>query len=247
MKHKLHFHRFEFKYIMAPELRKDFEGELGYFMALDPYVEGKKKNKYFVRSLYFDNDSYTNYYEKTDGVMVRRKFRIRTYTDNEDEDCVVFLEVKGRYNSLVFKHRVLMDRVHVDRLGENFGAFEKSYFNGVGDNEVQTRFWFELQRLKLKPKILVDYARRPYISKYAPDFRVTFDDALEVYRSEGLFTRANGRQKKCMPEYSIMEVKFRRHIPAWFHRLIQAYEQTRLSVSKYCVGLEKMGMAVNLE
>ncbi len=56
MKHELHFSRFEFKYVLPLEQRHELESELGYFMALDPHVSKRRHQKYFVRSLYFDDD-----------------------------------------------------------------------------------------------------------------------------------------------------------------------------------------------
>ena len=40
-----------------------------------------------------------------------------------------------------------------------------------------------------------------------------------------------------------MEIKFDRRLPKWFHRLIQTYELERLSVSKFCLGMEATGLA----
>ena len=42
--------------------------------------------------------------------------------------------------------------------------------------------------------------------------------------------------------FTVMEVKFRRHIPSWFHRLIQAYELRRVSMSKICKAMEILGL-----
>lgn len=255
MKPELHFSRFEFKYVLPLELREEVERELQFFMALDPYVSTRHGYKYFVRSLYFDDDAMSLYYEKTDGVMERQKFRIRTYTDDAKEDCVRFLEVKGRHNAIVYKHRVEFPDYVVDTLGE--GASE--FFSSVGEyhkrvagetgvkNPVIERFLFDAYRMDLEPKVLIDYDRRPYVSKYAPDFRVTIDDSLEATVTGKLFGDIQSRRRRCLTGCSIIEVKFRRQIPAWFHRIIQAYELGRISVSKYCYGMEGTGLALNLE
>ncbi len=102
---KLHFSRFEFKYVLAPALREEIERELSHFLTLDPFVGRQSGRKYFVRSLYFDDPVWTHYYEKTDGMLHRKKYRLRTYTDNPRQRCAVFLEIKGRHDALVFKHR----------------------------------------------------------------------------------------------------------------------------------------------
>lgn len=246
MAHELHFSRFEFKYIMPRDRRLSFEGELQYFMGLDPHVSAARHQKYFVRSLYFDDDNLTFYYEKTDGVMIRRKYRIRTYTDARDEASEIFLEIKGRYNSLVYKHRTPLPRSIIKSLDDGGSAFVTECLKSAKDPLV-SGFLFDAIKMRLKPRVLIDYARRPYVSRYAPDFRVTFDDSLESTVTERLFERQTDRRRLLLPGYSIVEVKFKRHIPSWFHRLIQSYELKRLSVSKYCKGMERTGLADNLE
>lgn len=248
-KPQLHFSRFEFKYLLPKDARTELESELGYFMALDPYVSAARHQKYFVRSLYFDDYALTNFYEKTDGVMVRRKYRLRTYTDDRNELSPVFLEAKGRCNALVYKHRVQLPRTIVESLeaGEREFMAEMMKILSETRNEVIQGFIFECLRKRLKPMALIDYERRPYISKYAPDFRVTFDDSLSSAPATSLFGGPAERRRLTLPGYSIVEVKFKRHIPSWFHRLIQSYELHRISVSKYCKGMERLGLARNLE
>lgn len=247
MKHELHFSRFEFKYVLPLEQRHELESELGYFMALDPHVSKRRHQKYFVRSLYFDDDAYTCYYEKTDGVMQRRKYRIRTYTDDRNEECAVFLEVKGRYNALVYKHRIELPRTIIRSLEAGRTELVESLIKIEGRDDVVTGFLYDSFRMRLKPLLLVDYERRPYVSRYAPDFRVTFDDTLSSTVTDTLFHGPADRRRVFLPGYSVVEVKFKRHIPAWFHRLTQFYELRRVSVSKYCRGVERTGIADNLE
>ena len=102
MKTKLHFARFEFKYILPQQLREDVESELQYFLELDPYVQSRADHKYFVRSLYYEDPHFTSFHDKQDGIHTRSKFRVRTYTNELDEETPCFLELKGRYNNLVF-------------------------------------------------------------------------------------------------------------------------------------------------
>jgi len=104
-KTKLHFARFEFKYILPLELRDEVERELRFFLEFDPFVKAAPHHQYFVRSLYYDDPDFTCFHDKHDGLHTRWKFRVRTYTDNPGDGTPYFLEIKGRYNNLVFKHR----------------------------------------------------------------------------------------------------------------------------------------------
>ena len=105
-KAKLHFSRFEFKYILPKALRDEIEKEILFFMSLDPFTEGRNERKYEVRSLYFEDMVYSNYYEKIDGMENRAKFRIRTYSLDPETRSHIFLEMKCRKKAMVYKHRV---------------------------------------------------------------------------------------------------------------------------------------------
>jgi hypothetical protein len=35
-----------------------------------------------------------------------------------------------------------------------------------------------------------------------------------------------------------MEIKFGKHVPAWFHKIMIKYQLERVSVSKYCLGMQ---------
>ena len=101
----LNFARFEFKYILSAAKRKRLERDLQYFLDYDPFVEHLEDNKYFVRSLYYDDPRFTAFHDKIDGLHSRSKFRVRTYSQAFDAAIPIYLEIKGRHNNLVFKNR----------------------------------------------------------------------------------------------------------------------------------------------
>jgi hypothetical protein len=89
---------------------------------------------------------------------------------------------------------------------------------------------------------LIDYQRRPYVSRFDPDFRLTFDSELQATQTDRLFPRNTDRSRRVVPGKTVMEVKFRHHLPSWFHRIIQGYELRRLSFSKICEGTIALGL-----
>ena len=239
---KLHFARFEFKYLITKDLRKQLESELSYFLEFDPYVARQPNHQYFVRSLYFDDPFFTCFYVKVEGLHTRSKFRVRTYTDSPRDGTPQFLEIKGRYNNLVLKTRVPLDSgkdITYDR-GNDLVAKVRQ---GTPPSDIGRKFEYELYRKRLRPVALVDYTRRPYISRFDPEFRLTFDSELQGTQTRALFPSPCDRSRRILPGYTVMEVKIRRHIPSWFHRLIQAYELWRVSISKICHAMETLGIA----
>ena len=244
-KTKLHFSRFEFKYVLPRPLMEEFQRELQYFVQLDPFVEGRENRVYVVRSLYFDGPGFEAYYDKIDGMKTREKFRLRTYTTNPDEKSPRFLEIKGRHNNLVFKHRAPLAEDKFDS-GSNRDGIADSILCALEAGELKDRFNYYLLRKRIEPVILIDYIRRPYISKYDPEFRVTFDNELAATRSDCLFPGDRSITRPLIPGYSIMEVKFRFHLPSWFHRLLQSWELERTSISKVCTGIKAWDLVPDL-
>jgi hypothetical protein len=111
-------------------------------------------------------------------------------------------------------------------------------------SRVLEQFSYDCLHRRLSAVALIDYQRHPYISKFDTSFRLTFDSQLQVTQTSQLFpSAAVSRSLKVLPGYVILEVKFRHHMPAWFHAIIQAYELQRVSISKICAGMKRLGLA----
>ena len=236
------FSRFEFKYIINKNLSKIIQQEVKNFTIKDYYT--KKKDKYLVRSLYFDNDIFSNFNEKIDGVKKRHKFRIRTYSIQKNVLIPMYLEMKGRDNLRTFKNRTKID---IDDL--NSFCSSKNLFNlknKYTDNELIEKFIFESYRKKIQPKVIIDYERLALLSKNGLYFRLTFDSDINACSSQNIFEE-NQNWKVCIPGNEILEVKFDLNIPPWFHRIIQNYQLKRISVSKFVLGMEYTNLAHDYE
>ena len=239
---KEHFLRYEFKYILDNAQREDIEKELSYFMQLDPFVEQFKNKNYLVRSLYFDDPIYSFYYEKTDGLMHRQKFRIRTYATQYNKNIPIMLELKGRDNNFVYKHRMRLEH-NSENIKDIFYLLKQTEHSA---NPIAQQFIYNKYRKNIKPIMLIDYQRRAYQSKYDYEFRITFDGELYGTQTTKLFPKDDVYRRKLIDGYTIMEVKFRKHIPPWFHRIMIKYQLNRLSISKYCTGMESTSLIKNL-
>jgi len=240
--HKLHFSRFEFKYLLPKALRQEVEAELINFVEFDPFVESRPDHRYLVRSLNWDDQRLSAFQNKIDGMLVRSKFRIRTYTRDPDEKVPRFMEIKGRNNNLVVKHRALLDTGPDESMvtGDDLAELVMQHCH---EGPILQEFMFQRFRRRIRPYALIDYQRRPYISRFDSEFRLTFDEELQATHTSCLFPKSTDRSVRVVPGYTVMEVKFRHHLPSWFHRIIQGYELRRLSFSKICEGTTALGLA----
>lgn len=237
------FHRYEFKYVLNTDVALNIQREIEHFMNYDGYIHEELDNAYLVRSLYFDNIFASNFYEKIDGVRYRTKFRLRTYSKINDKSSPMFLEQKGRHLNRVFKNRC---SIKVEDLENFYSESNFSELQNTYENEVIEDFIFQAYKKKLKPRVLVDYIRKPFTSNYDSNFRITFDSSIISKESMYLFPDENYRNIQSLPGYVIMEVKFHRRIPAWFHRILQTYNLSRVSISKFVLGMTSTNLAIDL-
>lgn len=233
MKYNQNFLRYEFKYLLNNSISKNILQDAKNFMYLDDFAKKNDKG-YFVRSLYYDNSSYDNFFEKVDGMQLRRKFRIRTYSNTLKKDNT-FLELKGRQNDRILKKRTIINEEDIESF-ENLKNLEKLKIK-YKNNNIINNFIFEVYRKKICPKILVDYYRVPLINKFGLYFRLTFDSNLVTSKSTTLFQDKENFPVKYKPGNTILEVKFERSIPTWFHKIIQTYNLNRKSISKFVLGV----------
>jgi len=237
------FHRYEFKYVINNDMAIILQNEIENFMNYDGYIHEELGNAYLVRSLYFDNVFASNFFEKIDGVRYRTKFRLRTYSKKNDNSSPLFLEQKGRHLNRVFKSRCL---INTEDLGMFISENKYSELTNIYQNEVAEDFVFQGYKKKLKPRVLVDYIRKPYTSNYDSNFRITFDSSIKSQESSSLFPKDDFRIVQSLPGYVIMEVKFHRRIPAWFHRILQTHNLSRVSISKFVIGMTSCNLATDL-
>ncbi len=232
----LNFGRFEYKYLVTEPVRKLVENSVRQFMVLDSYCASMAGSEYSVRSLYFDDPKLSCYHEKIDGLLNRRKFRVRSYGENAE---TIFLEEKGRRNAFSYKQRLVIQPALSAPV---FRADWKTILDlAPVDSRLWQRFIGSGMRSALRPVVRVDYMRRAYINNSGYRFRVTFDSELRAVQSAGLGD-SGVRSRPVHAGMTVVEIKFESQIPLWFIRLVQANNLRRLSISKYCVCAEAMNL-----
>ena len=237
---RLHFHRYEFKYLLRPFEEERVLGELDRRMDRD--VHSSTGGYYFVRSHYFDSAGLTCYREKINGHRRRHKFRLRMYSDSERFIEPLFMELKGKDDMLVYKHRMPLEAEGVaPALSAGRSAIADLVTSSPGANGVADSFVFDLFRRGLSPSVVVDYRRTAFQHSADPDFRATMDTRVIARRCNRNGLPA-GRPMNLSAPYSVLEIKFRYRMPAWFHRLIQDMELRRQSFSKFSVATRRVFM-----
>ena len=93
------FERYEKKYLLDPDALQQVKKAMDGRMQLDRY------GKTTISNLYFDTPDYRIIRASLDAKVYKEKLRVRSYKQiGSDED--VFVELKKKYNGIVYKRRI---------------------------------------------------------------------------------------------------------------------------------------------
>lgn len=187
----------------------------------DPHtIDGKYK----IRSLYFDDATDRILREKTDGVNIREKFRIRYYND---DTSFIRLEKKSKVNGSCLKVSARLDKKQAQMIID--GSFGWMIKSGVPLIE---ELYTKMMSQGLRPKTIVDYIREPFV--FPPgNVRVTLDSDIRT----GMYcTDFLDRSKATVPAGDspiILEVKWDEFLPDIIRDIVQLDGCRTGAFSKY--------------
>ena len=224
-------YRHEYKYQCALQKLLGIRNQIEPIMYQDSNVGDD--GTYTIRSLYFDDYNNRCFYENVNGTDPREKFRIRIY--NGDASFIK-LELKrkerGKTKKLSCHLNEELCRIAMD--GELLPI-------EAVDSAVYRKFCIQQSTRLLKPKVIVEYDRVPFVY---PDgnVRVTFD--LQIRSSDRIenFLDKEIASRLIMPtNQHLLEVKFDEYIPDFIYQAIQTERLQQTTFSKYYM-CRKYGM-----
>jgi hypothetical protein len=238
MKHKtLFISRYEIKYPLSADLIPEVSKAIRQYATFDPFIP-KNQDHYTVRTLYLDTPDLMYYYEKLDGLKVRKKLRIRTYGHKHE---TAFLEIKRRYIDIVVKEREKYTSAEIHQLIEGNGNNMTPDPGLVNDDgtEVAGKFLYHMLKNRLAPTLLVMNEREAYLNPLAPYQRATVDKDIRYYSYPALDDLFYGRGVVSLRQPAgILELKFNDFMPFWMRRLEAEFDLCRESISKYSFGID---------
>ena len=212
-------YRHELKFIINKNMALILQNRLKYVMTVDNNYDGP----YFIRSLYFDDYNNQAYYDKINGVLNRKKYRIRIY--NYD-DSLIKLECKEKDNDLTSKRSCTISKDIAYKL-INCDTSIDSNLDLV--NEVLN----EMKVNKLEPSVIVDY-KRLALTVPLSNVRITFDSKI----SSGLdnfdiFDTNFSSTAMINDDIMVMEVKYDDYLPSYVDLILMSVPAYRQAVSKF--------------
>lgn len=216
--------RQEKKYLLTHEQFRYLDHLFG--EALHPDMHGGPTG-YQVRSLYFDTIDERDYYEKEDGLFLRRKIRLRIYDPAND---FALLEMKQKEGENQKKRSLRLSRAEAIRLSRG------EYDVLLSHEDPFARECYGLLNLYCyRPKSIVEYTRKAYVAKENKT-RITFDYNIRATESDmRLFAPDLNMYPVFDPYMTVMEVKYNGFLLSYIKQIISSGGKTTTSVSKYCL------------
>ncbi len=180
--------------------------------------------KYLIRSLYFDNSHDKALREKIDGVNMREKFRIRYY--NRDTS-LLHLEKKSKRSGLGTKYSAELSFAEAQDIVDGRVGWMRSCSRPLVQ-ELYCKMCYQ----GLKPKVIVDYTREPFI--YRPgNVRVTFDYDIRTGLSSTDFLNPDCVTVPAGDTGIILEVKWDAFLPNIIRDAVWVPGRRETAFSKY--------------
>lgn len=180
--------------------------------------------RYEIRSLYFDNAKDKALREKTDGVNMREKFRIRYYNGDL---TFIRLEKKSKVNGLCLKDSAGLTK-------EQAQAIVNGSYGWMMPCEIPLiqELYTKIMRQGLHPKTIVDYTREPFV--FAPgNVRITLDYNIRTGMQSTDFLNPNCVTVPAGESPIILEVKWDEYLPDIIRDAVQLGNRRVGAFSKY--------------
>lgn len=230
------FNRFELKYLITLKQAEVIKKALRAYLLPDEHGNGN--GRYALASLYYDSSDYRCYWEKVDGVRLRRKLRIRYYERDTllEDETPVFVEIKQRLDRVTQKRRVVLPYSEALSLCNN-RQFPETYL--PGDLATLEEIYAYLWQYNLRPVSIVRYERQAFIgADFDIGLRVTFDTSLNYHIHQLLLHEEASSLPMLPANRVVMEIKVNERIPYWLTEMIAAHNLKMVRVSKYCRSIE---------
>ena len=212
------FKRYEKKYLLTPAQFEAVREGMKAYMTPDAY------SRYTICNVYYDTDDYSLIRTSLEKPVYKEKLRVRSYGPVAD-DGRVFVELKKKFEGVVYKRRVVMNAADAD-----------AYLSGRepgGDTQIHREIDWFMHSYRPTPKVFIAYDREAYAGIDNPDLRITFDTRLRG-RTDNVDLRAGDYGQPILGGGQVlMEIKIPGAAPLWLSRLLSENHVTSTSFSKY--------------
>jgi len=213
------FKRYEKKYKITLEQYQELISRIITKLVPDQY------GKHTICNIYLDTPDYQIIRASLEKPLYKEKLRLRSYGIPEDEDKV-FLELKKKYDDIVYKRRVEMTLLEA----------RKYLYYGIHpamDGQILQEIDYALHFYEARPAVYLSYDRIAFSGKEDPELRITFDMNLRARNDQLDLRRGPFGMPLLGRKEILMEVKIPEAMPVWLSGIFAALQIYPASYSKY--------------
>lgn len=221
------FKRYELKYLITKKQKQMIQEAFG------AYMKGDEYGKSTICNIYFDTPDSLLIRRSLEKPVYKEKLRVRSY-GRATEDSEVFVELKKKYKSVVYKRRInATEQNAMDYLCKGVPLPKQSQITEEID------YACELYR-DLQPAVYLSYEREAFYGKEDRELRVTFDENI-LWRNENISLCSEVYGEPILKSgYVLMEIKIAEAMPLWLVKLLSDNHIYKTSFSKYGCAYQEM-------
>lgn len=213
------FKRYEKKYMLTPEQFARMLAGMKSNMRADEF------GRYTICNIYYDTDDFQLIRASLKKPVYKEKLRMRSYGVPDSRDKV-FVELKKKYDGVVYKRRTVMAAADAVSYIHNGIAPERE------DQICREIDWF-MHSYHPTPKVYIAYDRAAFAGVENSELRITFDTNLR-WRDSELDLRAGDYGETLLSQdHILMEIKIPGATPVWLAHLLSEIGAFHTSFSKY--------------
>lgn len=164
------FERYERKYRLTKAQQRLILNGMRNHMKADNY------GRYTICNIYYDTDDWRLVRASIEKPVYKEKLRVRSY-GVQDDDGKVFVELKKKYDGVVYKRRITTAPETAKELLD--GKLPVESFGQIG-REIK---WFQ-SFYSAVPKVFIGYDRLAFAGIEQPELRITFDTDIRCRTTE---------------------------------------------------------------
>lgn len=213
------FERVEKKYLLVREKYELLKEKIEPYMSVDEY------GLHTICNLYYDTDNYELIRKSIEKPPYKEKLRLRSY-GIPTEDSPVFLELKKKWNGVVYKRRECMTLEEVNHYMEDGIKPDK-------ESQILREIDYFKKFYQPVPKVYLAYDRVALFEKNEGPVRITFDTNIRSRNVQLNLSQGDAGELLMKNGNVLMEIKVGGAYPMWLVKILSDLRIYPASFSKY--------------
>lgn len=214
------FKRVEIKYLLTKDQYLAIREKLADYMEEDEYGLST------IQSIYYDTENYDLIRDSLEKPVYKEKLRLRAYGKEITDDTNVFLELKKKYEGIVYKRRISLPYGEAINYLEN-GVYPKK------DSQILKEIDYFIKYHNPTRRTYISYDRIAMYAKADKDLRITFDKSIRATFERNSFKEGKKGEFLLNDGERLMEIKVAGAMPLWLTGILSELEIYPNTFSKY--------------